>query len=138
MIAGEYALSDFRTARPVFGHILNRYLSEDYSPEMVSETCGVPAHDIRRIANEMATAAFDHNLELPIAWTDSSGVQHASMKARPVSMHAMRGISAHANGFQTCRALASFAIITGRCGCARIVSVSATVSATNSTRKPPG
>ncbi len=113
MIAGEYALSDFRTARPVFGHILNRYLSEDYSPEMVSETCGVPAHDIRRIAKELAEAAFDHNLELPIAWTDSSGVQHTSMKARPVSMHAMRGISAHANGFQTCRAIHLLQLLLG-------------------------
>lgn len=113
MIAGEYALSDFRTVRPVFGHILNRYLSEDFSPEMVSETCGVPAHDIRRIAKELADTAFDHNLELPIAWTDANGVQHASMKARPVSMHAMRGISAHANGFQTCRALHLLQLLLG-------------------------
>jgi anaerobic selenocysteine-containing dehydrogenase len=113
MIAGEYALNDFRTVKPVFGHILQRYLSEDFSPEMVSETCGVPAHDIRRIANELAEAAFNHNIELPIAWTDSSGVQHASMKARPVSMHAMRGISAHANGFQTCRALHLLQLLLG-------------------------
>ena len=28
-----------------------------------------------------------------------------AMIGRPVSMHAMRGISAHSNGFQTCRAL---------------------------------
>ena len=27
------------------------------------------------------------------------------MRGRPVSLHAMRGISAHSNGFQTCRAL---------------------------------
>jgi sulfite dehydrogenase (quinone) subunit SoeA len=28
-----------------------------------------------------------------------------TMKGRPVSFHAMRGISAHSNGFQTARAL---------------------------------
>jgi anaerobic selenocysteine-containing dehydrogenase len=113
MIAGEYALADFRTVKPVFSHILQRYLCEDYSPEMVSETCGVPAETIRRLADELAKAAFDHDLELPIAWTDSSGKQHESMKARPVAMHAMRGISAHANGFQTCRAIHLLQLLLG-------------------------
>jgi sulfite dehydrogenase (quinone) subunit SoeA len=113
MIAGEYALADFRTVKPVFGHILQRYLCEDYSPEMVSETCGVPAETIRRLADELAKAAFDHHLELPIAWTDSSGNPHPSMKARPVAMHAMRGISAHANGFQTCRAIHLLQLLLG-------------------------
>ena len=80
---------------------------------MVSETCGVPAHTIRRLANELAEAAFNHNIELPIAWTDSHGVQHASMKARPVAMHAMRGISAHANGFHTCRAIHLLQLLLG-------------------------
>ena len=80
---------------------------------MVSETCGVPAHTIRRLANELAEAAFNHNIALPIAWTDSHGVQHASMKARPVAMHAMRGISAHANGFHTCRAIHLLQLLLG-------------------------
>ena len=35
------------------------------------------------------------------------------MIGRPVSFHAMRGISAHANGFQTCRALHVLQIILG-------------------------
>ena len=35
------------------------------------------------------------------------------MTGRPVSFHAMRGISAHANGFQTCRALHVLQIILG-------------------------
>jgi anaerobic selenocysteine-containing dehydrogenase len=35
------------------------------------------------------------------------------MIGRPVSIHAMRGISAHGNGFQTCRALHTLQIILG-------------------------
>ena len=35
------------------------------------------------------------------------------MKGRPVSMHAMRGISAHSNGFQTCRALHVLQLLLG-------------------------
>ncbi|MCB2107053.1 MAG: molybdopterin oxidoreductase family protein, partial [Rhodobacteraceae bacterium] len=38
-------------------------------------------------------------------WTDWAGRRHDKMIGRPVSMHAMRGISAHSNGFQTCRAI---------------------------------
>src|SRR3546814_20642307 len=35
------------------------------------------------------------------------------MIGRPVSMHAMRGISAHSNGFHTCRALHLLQILLG-------------------------
>jgi anaerobic selenocysteine-containing dehydrogenase len=35
------------------------------------------------------------------------------MIGRPVAMHAMRGISAHSNGFQTCRALHVLQILLG-------------------------
>src|SRR6201999_407665 len=38
-------------------------------------------------------------------WTDTHGRAHEEMIGRPVSMHAMRGISAHSNGFHTCRML---------------------------------
>ena len=40
------------------------------------------------------------------------------MRGRPVSMHAMRGISAHSNGFQTCRALHLLQILLGSDRCA--------------------
>ena len=46
---------------------------------------------------------FEREIELPIQWTDVHGVKHDKMIGRPVSMHAMRGISAHSNGFDTCR-----------------------------------
>jgi len=53
----------------------------------------------------MAHAAFKEQIELPVPWTDWAGRRHQTMVGRPVSIHAMRGISAHSNGFQTCRAL---------------------------------
>jgi anaerobic selenocysteine-containing dehydrogenase len=106
-------LPDGRKARPVFQLIVDRYLDPRYSPDAVSERCGIPAHTIRRIARELAEAAFDSKLTLPIAWTDSWGREHASMEGRPVAMHAMRGISAHSNGFHTCRALHLLQLLLG-------------------------
>ena len=53
----------------------------------------------------MARTAFEEEIELAVPWTDWAGRRHESMRGRPVSLHAMRGISAHSNGFQTCRAL---------------------------------
>ena len=51
------------------------------------------------------TSAFDQAIELDQPWTDTSGRRHEKMLGRPVAMHAMRGISAHSNGFHTCRAI---------------------------------
>ncbi len=104
-VVGEYTLPDGRLAMPVFQLLAERYLDPQYSPDAVSERCGIPADTIRRIARELAEAAFDSNFSLPVAWTDSWGREHSEMVGRPVSMHAMRGISAHSNGFHTCRAL---------------------------------
>ena len=104
-VVGEYTLPDGRVAIPVFQLLAERYLDPQYSPDAVSERCGIPAETIRRIARELAEAAFDSNFSLPVAWTDSWGREHKEMVGRPVSMHAMRGISAHSNGFHTCRAL---------------------------------
>ncbi|TBR10628.1 MAG: formate dehydrogenase, partial [Lysobacter sp.] len=104
-VVGEVTLADGRRALPVFQLMVERYLDPQYAPEAVSERCGIPADTIRRIACELAENAFDHELRLPIAWTDAWGREHAEMVGRPVSMHAMRGISAHSNGFHTCRAL---------------------------------
>jgi len=104
-VVGEYTLRDGRRAVPAFHLVAQRYLDPQYSPDAVSERCGIPADTIRRIARELADAAFDRAFTLPIAWTDAWGREHDSMQGRPVSMHAMRGISAHSNGFHTCRAL---------------------------------
>lgn len=104
-VVGEYTLRDGRIAVPAFHLVAERYLDPQYSPDAVSERCGIPADTIRRIARELAEAAFDRAFSLPVAWTDAWGREHDSMQGRPVSMHAMRGISAHSNGFHTCRAL---------------------------------
>ncbi|MDO5505045.1 MAG: molybdopterin oxidoreductase family protein [Pseudoxanthomonas suwonensis] len=104
-VVGEVTLDDGRKARPVFHLLAERYLDPQYAPDAVAERCGIPADTIRRIARELAEAAFDSQFELPIPWTDAWGRRHQSMVGRPVSFHAMRGISAHSNGFHTCRAL---------------------------------
>jgi sulfite dehydrogenase (quinone) subunit SoeA len=112
-VVGEVALPDGRRAVPVFQLIAERYLDPQYAPDAVSERCGIPAATIRRIARELADTAFEQAIELPIQWTDTHGRTHATMTGRPVSMHAMRGISAHSNGFHTCRALHLLQLLLG-------------------------
>jgi anaerobic selenocysteine-containing dehydrogenase len=112
-LVGEAMLPDGRRAVPVFQLVAERYLDPGYAPEAVAETCGIPAATIRRLAAEMAHAAFAQEIELPVPWTDWAGRRHASMRGRPVSIHAMRGISAHSNGFQTCRALHLLQLLLG-------------------------
>ncbi len=91
--------------RTVMSLVLERYSSNDYAPESVASCCGVPAEQIRRIAAEIAQVAFKETIELPCVWTDIYGNVHDKVVGRPVAFYAMRGISAHANGFQTCRSL---------------------------------
>ena len=104
-LLGEYRLPDGRRARPAFAYLAERYISDDYAPEAVAERCGVPAADIHRIAAEIAEVAFNQAVTINQPWTDSNGRRHETMVGRPVAMHGMRGISAHSNGFHTCRAI---------------------------------
>ena len=101
------------THRPVMHLMAARYLDARYAPEAVAGRCGVTADKIRRIAAELARVAFDEAFTLDHEWTDFRGETHKTMTGRPVSFHAMRGISAHSNGFQTCRALHVLQIILG-------------------------
>ncbi len=101
-LAGRY---EGRRVQTVMTLAAERYLDPRYAPAAVSERCGVPAAQIERLALEMASIAFDEPIELPIPWTDVWGQHHQTTIGRPVAMFAMRGISAHSNGFQTCRAL---------------------------------
>ncbi|MEE9380075.1 MAG: molybdopterin-dependent oxidoreductase, partial [Hyphomonadaceae bacterium] len=94
-----------KSVRPAFELLAERYLSDEYAPENAAKVCGVPADTIRRIAAELAHAAFEQEIVLDIPWTDAWGRKHEKMIGRPVSFHAMRGISAHSNGFHTCRAI---------------------------------
>jgi len=101
------------THRPVFHHMAERYMSEEYAPENVAARTGLTAKRIRQMAAELARVAFDEEIVLDRQWTDFRGKKHDKMVGRPVSVHAMRGISAHSNGFQTCRALHVLQIILG-------------------------
>jgi len=99
--------------RTVFQHLAERYLSPDHAPEAVAARCGVPAERIRALAAEIADVAFNQTIAIDQPWTDFRGERHDRMQGRPVSFHAMRGISAHSNGFQTARALHVLQILLG-------------------------
>ncbi|WP_191058824.1 molybdopterin-dependent oxidoreductase [Geminicoccus harenae] len=105
MLAGLVELPDGRQARPVFELMARRYGQPDFAPDQVAERCGIPAATIRRIAAELADAAFGQPVVVETPWTDVWGKRHERFVGRPVAMHAMRGISAHSNGFHTCRSL---------------------------------
>jgi anaerobic selenocysteine-containing dehydrogenase len=101
------------THSSVMHSIAERYLDPQYAPEAVAERCGLTPERIRALAGEIARTAFDDAITLHRPWTDFRGERHATMTGRPVAIHAMRGISAHANGFQTCRALHVLQILLG-------------------------
>lgn len=101
-LAGAY---EGKKVRTVMSMMAERYLDPQYAPEAVAAQCGVPAEQIERLALEMAAVAFEEVIELPVQWTDVWGNTHDKVVGRPVAMFAMRGISAHSNGFQTCRSL---------------------------------
>ncbi|MCZ4282491.1 molybdopterin oxidoreductase family protein [Kiloniella laminariae] len=104
-LVGEYTLPDGHKAVPAFQLMAERYLDPKYAPDAVAEQIGYSASNIRRIAAEIAEVAFEQEIVLDVPWTDWAGRQQDKMIGRPVSMHAMRGISAHSNGFHTCRAI---------------------------------
>ncbi|MFC5491354.1 molybdopterin oxidoreductase family protein [Dokdonella soli] len=113
LIVGDYTLADGRRAVPAFQLFAERFLAAEYAPDTVAPTCGVSADTVRRLARELAEAAFEQAITLKQRWTDAWGREHAEMIGRPVAMHAMRGISAHANGFHTCRTLHLLQMILG-------------------------
>ena len=100
-------------AVPAFHLMAERYLADEYAPDAVAERCGIPADTIRSVAAEMAHVAFQETVTLDIPWTDWTGKQHDRMVGRPVAVHAMRGISAHSNGFHTCRTLHLLQMVLG-------------------------
>ena len=111
-LSGSWRHAGF-THRPVLHHMAERYLTDEYAPETIAEKVGIDAKRIRAIAADIARVAFDDAIELDREWTDFRGETHKKMIGRPVAFHAMRGISAHSNGFQTCRALHLLQIILG-------------------------
>jgi anaerobic selenocysteine-containing dehydrogenase len=108
VLLGEYTMGpgphQGKKVVPAF-ELLRRQVSET-TPEWAAAITSIPAERIRKLALEIADTAFGQEFELPIAWTDSWGEKHDSVTGRPVAFHAMRGLSAHSNGFQTTRGLA--------------------------------
>jgi len=113
LVVGEYALPDGRRATPAFQLFAERFMADDYAPDRVAGACGISADTIRRLSRELADVAFGQAITLKQRWTDAWGREHDEMTGRPVAMHAMRGISAHANGFHTCRTLHLLQMILG-------------------------
>ena len=101
---GYYVLPDGTRAVPSFQLLRDRVAP--CTPEWAMPITGIPAARIRSLAHEIGHAALAQAFELPIPWTDAWGHHHPTTTARPVAFHAMRGLAAHSNGFQTVRALA--------------------------------
>ena len=105
-LKGEVALGDAAARAPVFELLAERYLDPAYGPDAVAAA----DRDSRRRPSAGSPPSWPRprsprrwSLDQP--WTDCVGRRHERMIGRPVGMHAMRGISAHSNGFHTCRAL---------------------------------
>jgi anaerobic selenocysteine-containing dehydrogenase len=100
---GGFRLADGTRVQPAFQLLADRV--REHTPEWAEAITGVPAATIRRLAREMGITARDEKIELPIAWTDCWGNEHKTVTGNPVAFHAMRGLAAHSNGFQTVRSL---------------------------------
>jgi len=110
-LLGSFRLDDGTPVKPSFELLKERV--EQYTPEWAERITGIPVETIRRLAHEMGVTARDQKIELPIQWTDSWDNDHDSITGNPVSFHAMRGLAAHSNGFQTIRALGILMTILG-------------------------
>jgi anaerobic selenocysteine-containing dehydrogenase len=114
---GDFVAPDGRPVRTVMSILADKYLCEEYSPAKAAQVCGVSAETIERLALEIAHVAFKESITIKTQWTDWAGRKQTEFIGRPVSMHAMRGISAHSNGFQTCRAIHLLQILLGTIDC---------------------
>ena len=110
-LEGRYTLADGTQVAPSFQLLRERVAT--CTPDWAAAITGIPAARIRKLALEMGETALTQAFELPIPWTDAWGKQHATTQARPVAFHAMRGLAAHSNGFQTVRALAVLMSVLG-------------------------
>ena len=117
-LSGRMTLEDGRFAVPSFQLLAEKYLDpKDTRPEAVAAETGVAADTIRGLAAEIARVAFDEAIFIDQPWTDMNGERHDGFVGRPVSFHAMRGLSAHSNGFQTARALHMLQVLIGAVDC---------------------
>src|SRR5690349_11371892 len=110
-LEGTYALPDGTRVAPAFELLRERVAA--CTPEWAEAITGIAAARICALARELGETALGQAFELPVAWTDAWGKRHETTQARPVAFHAMRGVAAHSNGFQTVRALAVLMSVLG-------------------------
>ena len=110
-IEGHYTLADGTPVAPSFQLLRERVAT--CTPQWASAITGIPAERIVKLAQELGVTALQQAFTLPIPWTDAWGTEHAEVQGRPVAFHAMRGLAAHSNGFQTVRALAVLMSVLG-------------------------
>lgn len=110
VLSGQYH-RDGRLLEPAFQALI-REISVA-TPKWAESITGISARTIVRLALEMGTVAMQQPLVLPIAWDDVYGQHHPTTLGRPVAFHAMRGLAAHTNGFQTIRALFDLMMMLG-------------------------
>ncbi|MES2101116.1 MAG: molybdopterin oxidoreductase family protein [Pseudomonadota bacterium] len=110
-LEGHYTLADGTKVAPSFQLLRDRVAT--CTPEWASGITGIDPARIRQLALEMGDTALKQAFEMPIPWTDAWGKVHPTTQARPVAFHAMRGLAAHSNGFQTVRALAVLMSVLG-------------------------
>jgi anaerobic selenocysteine-containing dehydrogenase len=110
-LLGGFTLEDGTPVKTAFQLLVERL--KGYTAEWAARVTGIPAETIRRLAHEMGITTRDEKIELPIAWTDTWGREHDTVTGNPVAFHAMRGLAAHSNGFQTIRALAILMSVLG-------------------------
>jgi sulfite dehydrogenase (quinone) subunit SoeA len=97
----------------------------------------VPAATIRRIAAEIARPPSRRGDRDRAALDRLARAPHERMVGRPVAMHAMRGISAHSNGFQTCRAIHLLQMLLGAIDCPRRLPLQAALPEADPAGAPP-
>lgn len=110
-LEGHYELADGTRVAPAFQLLRERVATT--TPAWAEAITGIPAARIRQLAREIGETALHQAFELPVAWTDAWGREHPTTPGRPVAFHAMRGLAAHSNGFQTVRALAVLMSVLG-------------------------
>ena len=110
-LEGHYVLPDGTRVAPAFQLLRERVATT--TPDWAERITGIPASRIRSLAREMGETALHQAFELPIPWVDAWGKRHETTQGRPVAFHAMRGLAAHSNGFQTVRALAVLMSVLG-------------------------
>jgi anaerobic selenocysteine-containing dehydrogenase len=112
-LMGRFKLPDGRRVVTSFQLIAERFLAGVGARSRRRTLRRAGRHHQTHCRRAGRTRPSSRQIELDIPWTDHLGRYHEKMLGRPVSMHAMRGISAHANGFQTCRTIHLLQILLG-------------------------